>query len=140
MLGPDHVFWEAIKHINVVAVQSNSRVQVLLMGVYCAPSPTGMQAANYVPNTPVRIGDGWSLSYLSLDDVETSELLTCSTQRARGTPAPGSRRLCSLLCDASAAATWDFCVMPSWHLRGNTGVAGPRLLKLQRQRLFDKSW
>lgn len=69
-LGPTHLFWKCIKHIN--AHFRESRAQVLLLGVYCAPAPPGDVAANF-PNTPVNIPDGWSLSYLSFDALESDE-------------------------------------------------------------------
>ena len=75
-LGGGHEFWGMIKYVNLVARQSDSRVQVLLLGVYCAPAPPGYLAAGFVTTTPVNICDGWSLSYLGLSAAETLEFFS----------------------------------------------------------------
>ena len=49
-----------------------SRAQVILLGVYCSPAPPGDDTGEPT-NTPIDIPNGWSLSYLSLDALESEE-------------------------------------------------------------------
>lgn len=53
--------------------QADSRVQVLLLGVYCSLNAPGGSIVAYF-STPVDIYDGWSLAFLCLDSSEVSEL------------------------------------------------------------------
>ena len=73
-LGHLHPFWQALKGINVQHDQRASRVQILLLGVYCAFASPGVDAGLQSFATPVEIRNGWSLPFLSLDEEETSDL------------------------------------------------------------------
>ena len=72
-LGRGHAFWEALRGINLVQQQADSRVQVLLLGVYCSLIAPGESIVSNF-STPVDIHDGWSLAFLCLDSSEVSEL------------------------------------------------------------------
>ena len=86
-LGPEHEFWGMIKR-NLVARTRDSRVQVLLLGVYCAPLPSGANATGAVTTTPVSICDGWSLSYLGLSDAEIFEFFALFNSTCVGHACP----------------------------------------------------
>jgi hypothetical protein len=99
-LGRDHSFWEAVKSINLVKPQHGSRVQVLLLGVYCVFSPPGSGSVPLFA-TPVDIHDAWSLSFLSLDDDEIVELFyaynaTCSEYLRPPVPISLQNTMCHL--------------------------------------------